>query len=379
MKICIVQPRRSAVTETFIRAHAERLPASVTVVHNERGVLPKIGDRFVLSQSVVMRAWRKAKRIVTRRGWDWEMTVGFLHAFRGVDAVLAEYGPMAVMVADACSMTGIPLVAHFHGYDASRRDIVEGFKDRYLRMFRDASAIVAVSKAMHRRLLELGAPEEKTYVNVYGADCDRFSPGDVAQSNPSLLAVGRFVEKKAPYLTLLAFAKAFRQEPAARLRMIGEGPLLGPCRDLARVLGVDDAVTFLGAQPHDTVAQEMRSARAFVQHSIQSSDGDCEGTPVAVLEASASGLPVVATRHGGIPDVVVEGKTGLLVEERDVAGMAVSILRLLRDREFASRLGQSGREHILENHTMDRAISRLWSIISSCIRGRGARKELRRN
>src|SRR5690606_23417476 len=126
----------------------------------------------------------------------------------------------------------------------------------------------------------------------------------------------------APHLTLHAMKLVLDQVPEARLRMIGDGPLLGTCQDIAQALAIDHAVTFLGACPHEQVFAEMQSARAFVQHSVVSRDGNSEGTPNSVLEASAAGLPVVATRHAGISDVIADNGTGFLVVERDVQGMA---------------------------------------------------------
>src|SRR5205823_4306575 len=83
----------------------------------------------------------------------------------------------------------------------------------------------------------------------------------------------------------------------------------------------------------------MRQARAFVQHSVEASTGDCEGLPVGILEAGASGLPVIATRHAGIPEAVVDGETGVLVAEKDVRGMAHAMAHLLKSPELAGRLG----------------------------------------
>ena len=149
--------------------------------------------------------------------------------------------------------------------------------------------------------------------------------------------------------------------------MFGEGPLLGICQQLARDLGIVDHVEFLGSRPHPEVAAAMRRARAFVQHSVRASDGDSEGTPVAILEAGASGLPVVATRHAGIQDVVIDGQTGLLVDEGDIDGMAESMRRLLEDPELARRLGMAARERVVSEYSLDRSIDNLWSIIQAAI------------
>jgi glycosyltransferase involved in cell wall biosynthesis len=111
----------------------------------------------------------------------------------------------------------------------------------------------------------------------------------------------------------------------------------------------------------------MLKARCFVQHSVEASNGDSEGTPVGILEAGASSLPVVATRHAGIPDVVVEGQTGFLVDERDTTAMAAQMLRLAQDSELAARLGSAARLHVERNFSQEQSLDRLWTIIESAI------------
>src|SRR5262249_26841693 len=150
-------------------------------------------------------------------------------------------------------------------------------------------ALIAVSRAMRAKLISIGAPAEKVYYNPYGVDVTRFTIGDTINRPPVILAVGRFTEKKAPHLTLSAFAQVHSTFPAARLRMVGEGPLLSNCRQLASEMRIQDVVTFLGALSHEEVREEMMGARCFVQHSIEASSGDSEGTPVAILEAGSSG------------------------------------------------------------------------------------------
>ena len=230
-------------------------------------------------------------------------------------------------------------------------------------MFSQAAAVVAVSRAMEQQLLKLGCPPKKLIYNPCGVDCVRFEGADPASANPQFVAVGRLVEKKAPHLTITSFARVARECPEARLRVIGDGPLLGVCRDLTAALGIGHAVTFLGAQPHDVVARELRQACALVQHSVTASNGDSEGTPVAVLEAGAMGLPVVATRHAGIPDVVQEGVTGLLGDERDVEVMATHMLTLIGNRALCRELGRNAAAHVRRYYTMEQSIGRLARIL----------------
>ncbi len=357
-------PYLPSLTETFIKAHIEGLPAKVTVVHGWR---PAIGDRTVLSLPNLV--YYKAKRTLTGAGLQPETTAAYLKAFRDykIEAVLAEYGDMGVQVMDAAERSGVPLIVHFHGYDASVNSVLAENKQTYPRMFGIASAIIAVSRAMRCKLIELGAPEEKVHYNPYGVDCDEFSGADPAAAPPVFLAVGRFTEKKAPQITVSAFARVLQSYPEARLRMVGEGPLLEECQTLANELGIDDAVEFLGAQEHSVIKREMPQARCLIQHSVVSPSGDSEGTPVTILEAGATGLPVVSTRHAGIPDVVIEGETGLLVDEHDEPSMAQHMIRLAREPELAGVMGRAARAHIRKNFSKPQRLGRLWSIIESCI------------
>jgi len=369
--VVAVNPRDLELS--FIRAHIERLPAATVPIH---GYLPTIGASPVLGDGVLPRVARKAARLIRRQAWSEEITQGYLQAFRDRPAaVLAEFGPTAVRLVEPCRRAALPLIAHFHGYDSSVRAVLDEHRDSYPSMFRSAAAIIAVSNAMRATLIALGAPEEKVHYCPYGVDCEAFHPADAAMAPPTAVAVGRLVEKKAPHLTILAFSQVHRANPAARLRIIGDGPLLGPCRDLIAALGLSDAVTLLGQQPHDVIRTEMRQARCFVQHSLQAMNGDCEGTPNAVLEAGASGLPVVSTRHAGIPDVVIEGQTGFLVAERDAIGMGQQLGRVLADPALAGEMGRAGRRHVVAEFGIERRMSHLWAIIEAAIAAPPASRE----
>jgi len=363
LRVCQVLLKPPGVSETFFAGNASSLRAQVSVVHG-----PVVAHRDggpVLSQSLIPRAMRKAFRVMTRRAWPWESTSSFMRAFADTRAqvVLAEYGETAVLVREACVRAGLPLVVHFHGYDISDRHVLARNRDAYREVFCTASAVVAVSRDMERRLTELGVPAAKLHYRPCGVDCGVFTGGHPAAAPPIFVAVGRFVEKKAPHLTVRAFARALHDVPHARLVMIGEGPLLGTCRDLVVELGLASSVLLLGPQPPEAVRDQLVHARAFVQHSVVAANGDSEGTPVSVLEAGACGLPIIGTRHGGIPDVVVENVTGLLVNEHDVDAMGDAMKRLGTDAALAARLGQAGAARVRECFSAERTGSRLYEIL----------------
>lgn len=364
-RICVVVPYLPSISETFIRAHVEKLPAETLMVHGWR---PSIGAKAVLPLHNI--ALHKVARVLLGHGLERETTSAYVKAFRAYapHAVLAEYGPTGANSVEACKRLGIPLIVHFHGYDAHERSTLAAYREKYRLMFAQAAAIIAVSRSMQRQLISLGAPANKVHYNPCGIDCSAFEGAEPGKAPPLFIAVGRFVEKKAPEVTLQAFSLVQRKFPHAQLRMIGDGPLFEQCKALASSLGIANAVTFLGAQPHAVVQAEMRNARCFLQHSVEAKSGDCEGTPLGVLEAGASGLPVVATRHAGIPDVVIEGETGFLVNEHDVEGMAAHMLRLLEEPMLAARMGQAARTHITNNFSQQQSLDKLWAIVESSIR-----------
>ncbi len=366
MRVCVVRPGKLALTETFIRAHAERLPGKVSLICGSP--LHLDGAPRTAAGAPRRLLW-KAHHLLRGRPDHERHTRAFIRLLGQIrpDVVLAEYGPNAVRVLSAVKALRIPLVAHFHGYDASKHEVLERFEEGYREVFDYASAVIGVSRPMCETLVRLGADPHRVHHIPCGVDVRTFKRADPAQAPPRFLAAGRLVDKKAPHLLLLAFARARRTVPEARLRILGHGPLHGVCQDLISGLGLEGAVELAGSQPHGAVVREMTRSRALVQHSVVAASGDSEGTPVVVMEAGAAGLPVIATRHAGIPDVVQEGKTGLLVEERDVDAMGQAMVRLAKDPELARSLGHAARRRVQEGFSMDRSIHRLGSVIQGAM------------
>jgi colanic acid/amylovoran biosynthesis glycosyltransferase len=368
-RLCQVHLTLDDPGQWFARAHGERLPCHVSVVHGDSHRPSFLDGAPLQSTKRLPEFVRLGRRAIAYwRGRDAEadeISSVYVRAFRRArcQAVLVEFGHVAVQAMDACRRLGLPMIVHFHGYDVYSRVMLDRYGGRYGQLFQQAVALIAPSRAMREALLALGAPAEKTHYVPCGVDPERFRAGAPEQAPPTFLAVGRFVEKKAPHLTIAAFASVWHRHPETRLRMIGDGRLRGPCQDLAQGLGVGEAVAFLGWQPHDVVAEEMGRARAFVQHSLVASDGNSEATPQSIVEASATGLPVVSTRHAGIPEGVVDGETGFLVDERDVAGMARHMERLVIDPALAAELGRAGRRRVEEHFSIDSTIARLWDVI----------------
>jgi len=366
MRICLCAPEASTYSETFIREHIRRLPADLVfygtppeTITDGSPVVPFALQ--VLARRAARRGWRRVASEADRRI---ERRIAAVLKRSGADVVLAEYGPTAVSFLPACRAAGVPLVVHFHGYDLYRTEVLEEYGKRYQELFHEAAAAVVVSSAMKRRLEEMAGPGLRTFQIPCGANCDMFTAAAAASNPPTFVTVGRFVDKKAPHLALLAFQRTVAECPESRLVMAGEGPLLAACQELARALGVERQVRFAGRLDPPQVAELFRGARAFVQHSVTAPSGDSEGTPVAVMEAGAAALPAIGTRHAGIPDVVLDGETGLLADEFDIEGMARHMIRLANDPELAGRLGRAARQRVTSCFSSERMAGELREVLA---------------
>jgi len=217
-----------------------------------------------------------------------------------------------------------------------------------------AAAVTANSRATAAELLQV-APGISPAVIPMGVDLERFSPRPeqaralrqaLAPNGSLILHVGRFAPKKGQTYLLRAMPHILQRRPEARLALIGFGPLQPALQSEARSLGLGERVHFIGKVPHEEMPDYFAAADVFVLPSIVSPSGDTEGLGVVLLEALAAGTPVVASRVGGIPDIVRDGETGLLVEEKQPEALAKAILQLLEQPALGRRLIEEGRRHI---------------------------------
>jgi glycosyltransferase involved in cell wall biosynthesis len=284
------------------------------------------------------------------------------------DVVLAEFGFHAIRVMHVARWSGVPLVVHFRGSDASSESKFRRLEQRYRQLMHVASGFIVKSIPMSSTLQSLGAPAALVLISPSGADAALFRGASPETAPPMFLAVGRFVPKKGPLLTIAAFERLLSQLPeslasACRLVMVGDGPMLEAAKGLVRQQSLTTQVRFAGVLPPTEIAALMRQVRGFVQHSLVAPDGDSEGSPVAVMEAQLSGLPVVATRHAGIPEVVMDGSTGILVEEGDVQAMANAMAQLVRNPQLAARLGAAGQERMSLNFTVEHHLAAVSALL----------------
>jgi len=241
------------------------------------------------------------------------------------------FGHIGIHLLPYLRKSRLPVVVSFHGADAG----IDLKKKSHLkplgRVFELATLILPRSQAIADSLIELGCPEDKVRLHRTGIPLDRFPfaqryvPED---GHWRFLQACRLIPKKGIETTLRGFAAFVASYPGSRLTIAGEGPLAQPLAELAEDLGIASRVSFPGFVSQAKLRDLLYQSHIFLHPSVTGPDGDREGVPNAILEAMATGLPVVATWHGGIPEAVQNGGTGLLSPEHDHEALAGSLLRL---------------------------------------------------
>jgi glycosyltransferase involved in cell wall biosynthesis len=342
---------------TFILSHAERLRRYRAFYAGMRRVagleLPEgrwatvnRGGMPGLAEELLFRRFGMAPRIV---GSLRHARASLVHAHFGLS------GPSALKLATSL---GVPLVVTYHGRDAtisdeevSRTMLGREFVRGRARVIERASLIIAVSDFIREKLIARGYPPEKIVTHRNGIDTSYFQPSARRQREPVVVFVGRFVEKKGCEFLLRALGELRRQGLSARAVLIGDGPLRSQLERITAEMNID--VEFAGFLPLAAVRDRIGSATAVVVPSVTAADGDSEGLPTVILEAQAMATPVVATRHAGNAEGVAEGRSALLVAEKDVTGLAGAIRTFLQNPEVVSSFGTAGRDFVQANFDLD--------------------------
>lgn len=335
-RLAIFLPHIGAVSETFIKRHIQNLAPDKTVL-----VTGRIMDESWFNGPVLIIPYTEGP---SKYQPDIETKIiEFLHQHK-VTHILCEYGCYGTEIIELNSrLLHLPLFVHFHGGDASqllRRAVMVQY---YKWMGQHVSGVIAVSRPMKERLAGIGISPEKIHIVHYGIEVPSHPYVHLNGSPCRFLSVTRLVPKKAPILLLRAFAKALREVPDITLDIVGDGELRDKVEHFITSKNLGHAIKLHGAQPYEFVEKMMQHGSVYIQHSIvDPKTGDAEGLPNAILEASAANLPVISTIHEGIPEAVEHGKTGFLVPERDVKGMARYIIVLAQAPKLRDILGNAG-------------------------------------
>jgi len=287
---------------------------------------------------------------------------------RSYDVMHCQFGTVATRVLNLMEVGVLSgkLVTSFRGYDAT--NYARANPGVYNRLFSKGDYFLPVSESLRSSIIELGCPEKKISILHSGIMMKNFlyEPKSCPENKPiEILTVARLVEKKGIGIAIRAIAKAILAGVDVRYNIIGDGILREELESLAEELGIREKVSFLGWMTHTGVMEQLNANHVLMAPSITADNGDQEGIPNVMKEAMAVGLPVIGTLHGGIPELIENKKSGFLVAEKDVSGLADAIIYLRSHPEEWGVIANIARQVIEEGFDSERVNTDLMRVYKS--------------
>src|SRR5438309_4048894 len=306
------------------------------------------------------------------RNAPWQISDGELRALQSIlrktDARLLHiyFGQIAVHLLPLIRAWKKPSIVSFHGADVMVDMNKPAYREATRQMLDAVKLVLVRSESLRRAIVDLGCDEKKIDVQRTGIPLHEFPFRErnfvAAATEWRFVQACRLIDKKGLPVTLRAFASFLRQYPNATLTIAGEGPLLSELQNLARDLKIDDRVLFTGFISQEQLRDICYASHIFLHPSETGPDGNQEGIPNSMLEAMASGLPVFATQHGGIPEAIENGVSGVLVPERSTDELACALLNAVQDPGFLSRVARAGADVVRERFDLSAQARRLEDI-----------------
>jgi colanic acid/amylovoran biosynthesis glycosyltransferase len=288
------------------------------------------------------------------------------HFERDYDIIHCHYGPngqRATVMRNVGALRG-PVITTFHGYDVSKLPRVHGPR-LYENLFKHGDLFTVGSEFLRRRIVSLGAPEDRIAKLPMGVDVSRYRFAERRKRDDGefrLLTVARLVEVKGIEYVLRSLAIIKDKCPGLRYFVAGDGPLRNKLEALVTELGIAHMVEFLGEVCQEEALRLYEAAHGFVLASVVTDSGEEESQSVVLAEAQATGLPVIATATGGIPESMCDRESGFLVPPRNPGALASAILWLVDHSEAWGQMGRAGRDNVEEHFNLERLNDRLVDI-----------------
>jgi len=318
----------------------------------------------------------------------------FMKYFKGIKLINNPYAYIdAIKMLDSCSILhahfgnegyyalsvakrlNLPLVVTFYGGDMSDMPNIKIWNKRLFYLFKNGDAFIVEGESMKNKMIELGCPEKKLHVVRIGIQLNEtpYSPRSIPRPGEDLIILmcANFVEKKGFPIALRAFKEINSIFKKTRLVIIGDGKLINDINSLIVELNLSEKVNMLGRLSLDQFFKESKKAHIFLQPSITDSKGGTEGgAPTTLIQMQASGLPIISTFHADIPNVVINGKAGLLSPEKDVSSLIDNLKHLISNPQLWNKFGQYGRRFVEKHHDVTTCVKQIEMIYDDLIHKR---------
>jgi colanic acid/amylovoran biosynthesis glycosyltransferase len=275
------------------------------------------------------------------------------------------FGHIAVHLLPLIKAWKNPSIVSFHGADVMVDMNKSAYRQATLEMLDAVTLILVRSESLRRALVDLGCNPKKIETQRTGIPLDEFPFRERAVPKNGawhFVQAGRLIEKKGLPVTIRAFEVFVRQYVNATLTIAGEGPLLRELESLARKLKIEEHVSFTGFLSQEQLREIYYRSHVFLHPSQIGHDGNQEGIPNSMLEAMATGLPVFATEHGGIPEAIEHGVSGVLVPERDEFALVETLLGAVQNPDLLSSIASAGASVVRKNFDLSTQSQRLEEI-----------------
>ncbi|TLS53474.1 glycosyltransferase [Paenibacillus antri] len=353
-RIAFVRLRYLPPSETFIYGELRRIRTVKPIVFARKRMNLK---RF---------PYKKIKRLPNRPS-------KIVRAFRRrrVRLIHARFGNAGVSLLPVKRRLRIPMLTSFHGFDLpAKRSPRKAYHRKLPELFRAGEKFTVPSRHMKHKLIRWGCPRHKIKIMYSGIDLVRFPyvEREPRTEGVTVVGVGRLHKKKGFRYLVKAFRQVLEKHPTSRLVIIGEGEEGRRLKRLIRKWKLQDRVRLRGHIRHDKLTDLLRRADIFCLPSLTTKDGNQEGIPNSIKEAMATGLPVVSTKHGGIPELVGNGVEGILVPERSVKRLAEGLIALIEQPALREEMGRNGRAKVERRFDAVKQVKRLEDIYRRLLR-----------
>lgn len=330
--------------------------------------------RSLLQQPVNGALWKAAWDLACRRGVRRAHVFHSAAALAGTqsyDIIQCEFGPLgltALRLKELGVLKG-KLITSFRGYDIT--GYVRARPHVYDRLFANGDHFLPVCDAFRQKLLSIGCMDSKITVQPAAIDLTKLIERPAADDNAPIrvVTVGRLSEQKGIEYGIRAVAQLIGKGLPIQYEIIGDGPLRAQLNQLIETLLMQNQIHLLGWRTQSDIFCKLATADILMAPSITADNGDQEGVPNVLLEGMSSGIPVISTRHSGIPELIEHGVNGLLAPERSIDDLADLLERLIKEPETRRRIAKSGRDFVLRSRSLETLNDRLVEIYQRVVDG----------
>lgn len=285
------------------------------------------------------------------------------------DIIHAHFGPMGVIIAPVAQKLNIPLIVTFYGFDISKLKRQEFWREKYLDLWNQVSAVTVLSLEMKKDAIEMGCPESKIHIVHLSRELTNIQCKEVTHPIVNFISVGRLTDKKGHMFTIKVFEKLREEGLRLNLEIIGDGEERIKLEEYIVNNNLTDEIKLLGPLSNQRTMEKLYESDAFILTCKTAENGDKEGTPTVFVEAQAIGLPCISTKHSGIPEMFPNNNQWMLAEEEDMNGILQRIRLLLQKskQELVDTI-KVGQEHIFAQFNLTKEVDKLKTVYSQILK-----------